>query len=143
MTATAVITVQQVDNTLLVPNAALRFVPPEVKARLEQMRSGRPGGPSLVGTLVPTARPNARPQGGPNSPFAAMRGMARVWVVGADGKPQMLTFKAGASDGTRTQLVSVGSRMTADMKFDPLTADDLKVGTELIVDVNTVAPAKP
>jgi HlyD family secretion protein len=140
MTATAVITVQEVDDALLAPNAALRFVPAEVKARIEQMRNRAGGGGGLT-FMQP--RPNIRPRNDPNSPLASMRGMARVWVIGPDGKPQMISFRAGTTDGQRTQIISVGNRMSPDMKPTPANPDDLKAGTELIVDVNETAQRKP
>jgi hypothetical protein len=55
----------------------------------------------------------------------------------------MISFRAGTTDGQRTQIVAVGNRMSADMKPTPANPDDLKAGTELIVDVNETSARKP
>lgn len=52
----------------------------------------------------------------------------RVWVVGADGKPQALSLRLGLTDGSMTEVVS----------------GDIKEGSEVIVGLQTTAgSAKP
>jgi HlyD family secretion protein len=95
MTATAVITVNQVHNAVLVPNAALRFTPPARTATPEG--SSRGGG--LIGRLFRPPHFNVkRPENtkGPNQ---------RVWTV-RDGVLQPLDIITGATDGTMTEVKS-------------------------------------
>ncbi|HXZ86598.1 MAG TPA: efflux RND transporter periplasmic adaptor subunit [Myxococcota bacterium] len=115
MTATAEITVKQLKNALLVPNAALRFAPP-AQARSE----GSSGG--ILRALIPTRRfggprPEAKPAekklGGPKT--------ERVYEL-ADGRPQALEVVPGSTDGSWTEVKSG--------KIDE--------GTELVVDAVAV-----
>ncbi|MEW5888535.1 MAG: efflux RND transporter periplasmic adaptor subunit [Pseudomonadota bacterium] len=78
MTANVRIVTARKDKVLKVPNAALRFKPPEAE---EKPAAGRPG----------------RPSGTPGS---------RLWVLDARGKPQPITVKFGLSDGRMTEIVS-------------------------------------
>jgi HlyD family secretion protein len=92
MTATAEVTVKQLQNALLVPNAALRFTPP---ARAE----GPSGG--LLGALLPMRRFGARPAASEKAD--AKHG--RVYVL-KDGRAQPVEVTTGPSDGTWTELRS-------------------------------------
>jgi HlyD family secretion protein len=118
MTATASITVQEVDDALLVPNAALRFLPPSPTANSGESRSQ--GGSSILSRLFPRPRRGSREQ---------KRGTVRagksqqVWMVRA-GKLVPIAISVGATNGTLTEI----------------TGGDLKVGQEVVVD--TIA-AKP
>lgn len=94
MTATAEILAREVKETLLVPNAALRFTPPRDE-------STPTSGPNLLSMLLP------------RSPSAARRAResderavpaVRVWIL-EEGKPKAIPVKTGASDGIRTQLL--------------------------------------
>lgn len=96
MTATADITVQSVKDTLLVPNAALRFSPPAVErasggnilSRL--FRPPRPPGASRNrGQQQDQTNPNRRP----------------VFVL-KDGAPQRVMVETGATDGQFTIIRS-------------------------------------
>ena len=92
MTATAVITVQQLHGAMLVPNAALRFSPPETK-------TARRSGGGIFGALFhrpPHSRRNAN---------ASKDGGKKVWVL-RDGQPEAVQVKTGASDGKFTELRS-------------------------------------
>lgn len=91
MTATAVITVQQLQAVVLVPNAALRFTPPVAKTT---QRSG--GG--IFGAMFrrPTERRRADVGGNAGQ---------KVWIL-HDGQPTAVTVKTGASDGKYTELRS-------------------------------------
>lgn len=89
MTATAEITVQQVKNAVLIPNAALRFTPPQ---RAEQP----PGG--LLSALMPMRRFGSRPSG-PNERVKT----SRVYEL-VKGLPEPIEVGVGPTDGTWTVL---------------------------------------
>jgi HlyD family secretion protein len=107
MTATAEITVQKLQNVLLVPNAALRFSPPTTEAK----SSGNGGG--LLGMLLPRRhRPSS------NNRRKDLGGRhQRVWVL-QDGGPVAVAVTVGASDGQQTEVQS----------------KELKPGTAVLVD---------
>ena len=92
MTAEAEIAVNQIADKILIPNAALRYAPPEQPAAsddrnwfLRMMR--RPGSNARTDTLG-TAPANRK----------------RVFVL-QDGQPEAISVTVGASDGNWTQLV--------------------------------------
>ena len=95
MTATAVITTQEVSNALLVPNEALRFAP-----RQASEQDGDSGG--IMSALIPR-RPNFATE-----PVAQnVNSKERVlWVLDADGAAQPVSVLIGSSDGSFTQIVS-------------------------------------
>jgi HlyD family secretion protein len=82
MTATADITVKVVENTLSVPNGALRFSPQATQTN----------------TMIPQATT------APVDPIASGKG--EIWTVGSDGKPVSRKVTLGVSDGRRTQVTS-------------------------------------
>jgi HlyD family secretion protein len=92
MTATADIVVKQVNNALLVPNAALRYEPP----RQETME--RRAGGSLLSRLFP--RPARDRQQKRNA-----EGKQQVWTL-QDGKPVAIPVATGATSGIMTEIVS-------------------------------------
>jgi HlyD family secretion protein len=108
MTATAVITVQQLNDILLIPNAALRFTPPTTTTTQRR-------GTGIFGLLF------RRHRSGKRQPGAESDKGRKVWVL-QDGQPAMVPVKTGASDG----------------KFTQLLASDLKPGQEVIVDAVSV-----
>jgi HlyD family secretion protein len=95
MTATADITVDEVKDALLVPNAALRYTPP-----VTQQARQRTGG--LLGLLMPSGGGRNR---GP-APAATGADGTRTLYVLRDGAPEGVTVKIGVSDGSRTAIVS-------------------------------------
>jgi HlyD family secretion protein len=103
MTATAVITVQQLQDVVLVPNAALRFTPPVTTAA---QRSG-----GVFGMLFP------RPPMGQRRSNVERNGSPQLWLL-RDGEPEAVTVKTGASDGRFTELqsgdVQPGERVLID-----------------------------
>jgi HlyD family secretion protein len=112
MTGTAEITTITRDRALLVPNAALRFSPPETDAAPKKQRG------TVVGALMP--RPPSTPKrvrtnGGGAQP--------RVWVLDA-GVPKAIDVKTGATNGKVTEIVG----------------GDLKEGAEVITEAVTAAP---
>jgi HlyD family secretion protein len=108
MTATAVITVQQLNDILLVPNAALRFTPPASKT------SQRRGG-GVFGMLF--RRPSSSRR---KADTNGSKGQ-KVWVL-QNGQPSMIPIKTGASDGKFTELMSA----------------ELQAGQEVIIDAVSV-----
>jgi HlyD family secretion protein len=94
MTATAEITVQQVQNAILVPNAALRFIPP-----VQHEENASTGG--LLRALLP------RPPHAPSTPredTSASEKQQRVWVL-RNGQAVAIPVTVGATDGLMTEVV--------------------------------------
>jgi HlyD family secretion protein len=92
MTATSDITVEAVKDTLMVPNAALRYAPPQVEGR---------GGRGIFSLLRPPRLP--RSGGGGDSKLTGTQ--RRVWVL-RDGHPAPVVIQVGSSDGQFTQVTS-------------------------------------
>jgi len=108
MTATAVITVNKRENVLLVPNAAMRFVP------TAKTTSGSTRSRGLVGMLLPgpprmsdtrTAQPDTKKKD------------QQVWTV-KDGQLAALSIIKGVSDGVHTEVeggeVQEGTELVTD-----------------------------
>lgn len=96
MTATAVITVNKRDNVVLVPNAALRFVPTPKEA------PGAARGGGLVGMLLPHPPGMNRPK--TEEPDTKKKDQ-QVWTV-REGQLVALSFAKGLSDGQQTEVVN-------------------------------------
>jgi HlyD family secretion protein len=96
MTATAQIVVQKVDDTLAVPNAALRYVPPAPKAQQ---------GFDLSRIFFPRPRGRGEPKRDVTS------GNRSVWIL-KNGRPHEVPVTTGATDGKLTQIVK------GDLKAD-------------------------
>jgi len=110
MTATADIAVNHVSDVVLVPNAALRFVPPASSAQENQQRR------SFTSLLFP--RPPRRDTERPRERAGGSK--QRVWVL-QGGVPVAVPVTTGMTDGTMTQIVS----------------GDLSPGTAVVVDTAT------
>jgi len=100
MTATAEITVSEEKGVLLVPNAALRFTPPDAKSSsgfsfTSLFRRGPPGGRGGSGSPAPSAST----RGGKG----AAANTRTLWIL-RDGAPQAVTVTTGASSGARTRV---------------------------------------
>jgi HlyD family secretion protein len=96
MTATADIVAKEVKDALLVPNAALRYVPPQQ----EDKKGGRAGG-SLLSKLFPRPsrdRPKKSEEGGD-------RKKQWVWTL-RDNEPVAIGVTTGASSGIMTEIIS-------------------------------------
>ena len=93
MTASAEIATASIKDTLMVPNAALRFTPPTT--------SQRPQSRGLVGSLIPgSSRSLTRQQ-----PEQRTKGAEqRIWVL-RDGNPSPVTVTTGQTDGRYTEIV--------------------------------------
>jgi HlyD family secretion protein len=111
MTATADITVQNIQDANLVPNAALRFTPP-----VRQQAAPSSGG-SILSRLFPR-RPRSTPK---QREASAARGrQQRVWIL-RDNKPVAIPVTTGATNGIVTQVLG----------------GDVKPGMELVVDTTS------
>ncbi|MBP9605007.1 MAG: efflux RND transporter periplasmic adaptor subunit, partial [Chromatiaceae bacterium] len=115
MTATAEIIAREVRDAVLVPNGALRFIPPAPKAAKEDSRG-------LVGMLLPSRPPSSRRNGGKD---ATTGKGSQVWIL-KEGVPEAVAVKSGATDGTLTEIL--------DGTLEP--------GTQVLVDLERTG-AKP
>lgn len=91
MTATAEITVQQVHDALLVPNAALRFTPPKTR---EQQQA------SFISKLIPHP-PHRRDK----QVHESGNDQKQVWVL-QDGQPFAIGVKTSVTDGKLTEITA-------------------------------------
>jgi HlyD family secretion protein len=107
MTATASITVQSIQNALLVSNHALRFLP---------SNSGADAGSGSFFPPPPGSNQNAKAES------TAALNNPRVWVV-RDGKPSAIPVAVGATDGKLTEVRS--AQVTPGT---PLIVEALKEG---------------
>ncbi|MCI2393272.1 efflux RND transporter periplasmic adaptor subunit [Aliiroseovarius sediminis] len=98
MTATADVTVAQYDEVLLVPNAALRFAPPQV---VEEEASN--GGGGLLGLVMPSRNRGSGARAVSDS---------TVWVS-RDGAAIEIPVETGDSDGLQT-IVTGGDLANGD-----------------------------
>ncbi len=116
MTATADITVNQAENTLIIPNAALRFVPTfKEETGQESKQKG-----SVLSKLFPR-RPHNRGTKA-KTEVGGVGKTRKIWVLAGE-KPHAISVTTGLTDGTSTQIVK----------------GDVKPGTALIVDMETGA----
>ena len=113
MTATAEITVHQVQDAVLVPNAALRYAPQE-----ESVSSPQPQR-SLASRLLP--RPPRGFRGRPDSGGNEKEKQNQVWIL-RENRPVPVPVVPGASNGVVTEI----------------RKSDLKTGDLVIVDEATV-----
>ena len=106
MTATAEIVTAERENVLLVPNAALRFTPPQstTDARPSNTRG------SLLASLLP--RPPRRATKKSVTETPDQNAARRVWVL-RDGQPVSIPVTAGQTDGRMTEVTGAG--LTAGM----------------------------
>lgn len=115
MTATADITVEALKDTLLIPNAALRYSP----TMTASARSGNP----LTRLFSPPRPPRGnRGQGGQSGQGdAAQRdGTRAVWVL-RDGAPVRVRIQSGSTDG-RFTVVKSGELKEGDLVITDATA---------------------
>ena len=116
MTTNLTFMIDERNNVLKVPNAALRFTPQDAGTRQSRSQSGGSGQGWRQGSRQQAADASgnaAAPagQGGDRRNFArasepVLAGQTRlVWVLGADGKPQSRRIKIGLTDGVATEVV--------------------------------------
>jgi HlyD family secretion protein len=134
MTATAEIVTTNIQDAVLVPNAALRFTPQGVDV------PGAPNAPASRGPLSALMPSMPRRMFGGGQQRGGGR-MGRVWVL-EDGKPALAIFRPGATDGRMTQVLErgpmpTGGRMGAmanDEKFKQALERKVEPGVKVIVD---------
>ena len=108
MTANAVITVQQLRDAILVPNAALRFTPPASK-------KAKSSGGGIFGAMF------RRPRSEKKRVDTSKDAERKVWIL-RDGLAETLAVKTGVSDG----------------KFTEIRSSNLAPGVAVIIDANSV-----
>jgi HlyD family secretion protein len=127
MTANLTITIDERNNVLKVPNAALRFTPAATTGQQGATTQGRTGNASGqgssqsgrqqaanangAGVANASAENGAQASGSAERKFASptspvLEGQTRrIWVLGQDGKPQSRQIKVGLTDGAATEVV--------------------------------------
>lgn len=117
MTATAEIVTLERPRALLIPNAALRFRPPETAASQ---------GGGIAGAFGP---PRRRRSGGADKAATITRGAQQtVYIVGADGTPQPVQITTGNSNGTMTEVTGGGLKPGMKIITALLATDNAKGG---------------
>lgn len=96
MTATADIVVQQINDALLIPNAALRYVPPQQEEKTAATEGG-----SLLSKLFPRPSHNR----GRKSNEGAGRQKQQVWIL-RDNQPVQVPVTTGATSGIMSEVLS-------------------------------------
>jgi len=124
MTANLIVTIDERNNVLKVPNSALRFVPQDASGQRIRNSAGNSSGAASgqasgqgrrrqQGENASGANPaqGGGQQGGSElrltpATSPVLEGQMRlVWVLGQDGKPQSRRIKVGLSDGASTEVV--------------------------------------
>ncbi|HEX8139339.1 MAG TPA: efflux RND transporter periplasmic adaptor subunit [Pyrinomonadaceae bacterium] len=124
MTANLEITIDERNDVLKVPNAALRFTPPAGTGRQAAQSNGAATGAAQGSRRGPTETGNVNGANGDGSTAAGgaqgqgardrvapatspvLPGQTRrVWVLGADGNPQPRRIRVGLTDGASTEVV--------------------------------------
>ena len=108
MTANLTITIDERNNVLKVPNAALRFRPQSANDQ-NRANSGDNNGAQRQGRAQRNADGNSGQAENRLTPSTApvIAGQNRlVWVLGQDGQPQPRRITVGLSDGSSTEVVS-------------------------------------
>jgi HlyD family secretion protein len=110
MTANLTVTIDERNNVLKVPNAALRFTPQDRSAQRTGGGNGNSQGRRQSGGGDASQR-GGNAGNGADVQFApstapVLAGQTRiVWVMGQDGTPQRRRIKVGLSDGVSTEVV--------------------------------------
>lgn len=148
MTATAEIVTTNIDNAVLVPNAALRFAPESADPAAAAPQGGGP-----LSAIMPRMR--FGPRGGQQQKGSGRR-MGRAYIL-ESGKPALVMFRAGATDGRMTQVLpferpptAEGNRPAGGNGNAPPGVDPeemrkaferkLEPGTQVITDAGVAAP---
>jgi HlyD family secretion protein len=116
MTANLIVTIDERNNVLKVPNSALRFTPTDANGQ----RTGSASGGQGNGQRRRAQTDSSATTGGQQVNFApasapVLEGQTRlIWVLGQDGKPQSKRIKIGLTDGASTEVVE-GQLTEGDM----------------------------
>lgn len=120
MTANLIITIDERNNVLKVPNSALRFTPQDASLRSTGARGNGQGRRDNAAANANAGEANTGQSGTGNiagqgdgqrgnfAPASApvLAGQTRVvWVMGQDGKPQARRIKVGLTDGVSTEVL--------------------------------------
>src|SRR6185436_16940692 len=112
MTANLTVTIDERNNVLKVPNAALRFMPQDGSGQRTGGGNGNSQGRRQSGGNGSDASQRTGNAGnGADVQFApstapVLAGQTRiVWVMGQDGKPQRRRIKVGLTDGASTEVL--------------------------------------
>jgi HlyD family secretion protein len=138
MTATAEIITTSIEDAILVPNAALRFTPPDQQLPGPGAPQGPPGGAFQV--LMPQFRGRFGGSGGQQGG----RRVGQVWVL-ENGKPELVVFRPGATDGRFTQVLPLDALPNNMARANNAFAErfakamerKLEPGMKVIVDAET------
>src|SRR6185503_6607255 len=120
MTANLTITIDERNNVLKVPNAALRFTPQRDGNRQQGTGAGGQGQGQGQGRRRQQGDSAAAGDNGNQAQFApasapVLPGQVRVvWMLGQDGKPERRRITTGLSDGSATEVVD-GNLNEGDM----------------------------
>jgi HlyD family secretion protein len=142
MTATAEIVTTSIENAVLIPNAALRFNPPGEELPVPG-QGGPPQGGGAFQVLMPQIN-NRNRFGNPGGQQGGGRRMGRAWVL-ENGKPELVVFRPGATDGRMTQVLPLDAlpnnfaRANDAMaeRFQKAMQRKLEPGTKVVVDAET------
>lgn len=115
MTATADITVREIQNAILIPSAALRFTPP-VQVGDSTLREERKPSAGLVGSLLP--RPPSSPTK-QREDVGAKKKQQRVWTL-KDGQLTSIPVTVGSTDGMMTEVLNGDIRPGMALVVDTL-----------------------
>ncbi|MBI4825151.1 MAG: efflux RND transporter periplasmic adaptor subunit [Nitrospirae bacterium] len=112
MTASADIIVKKIEDVILVPNTALRFLPV-----IQEEAAPSSSGGSLISKLIRPPRHSTRQPEEKSSD----KNSQRVWIL-KEGKPFAISIVVGSSDGIMTEVLS----------------GEIEPGMELLIDVNNI-----
>ena len=113
MTATADITVKKVENAILVPNAALRFIP-LIKEKEASSSSG-----GLLSRLLPRRHRSPSKQRKDSSTNSKLQ---HVWAL-SDGKLLAIAVSLGATDGRMTEVTSGDAKPEMSLVVDMVESE--------------------
>ena len=147
MTATAQIVTTNISDALLIPNAALRFQPEGAQFAGMPGANGRQQGGSPLNAIMPAPRMRFGPGGNGGNQGGAMRRIGRAWIM-ENGKPALVMFRPGATDGRSTQVLPLGdmpnfgrmgSQNQGNEEFMKARERKIEPGTKVIIDSETKA----
>ena len=133
MTANLTITIDERNNVLKVPNAALRFMPQDAGAQKSGGGNGnwqgrrQAGGNAGNDSAAQSGKSGETQFAPPTAPVLA--GQTRVvWVLGQEGQPQRRRIKIGLTDGAATEVVE-GNLVEGEMVITGQTSSASKSST--------------
>jgi len=107
MTATAEIVTTERENVLLVPNAALRFTPPQPAEAPPQPAEAQSSGGGLVASLLPRPPRSLAPRRQSANAKGSKSAARQIWIL-RDGQPVAVPVTVGSSDGRMTEVTGEG-----------------------------------